>query len=182
MRFSIALMALSWSVRFLSSFLAEAPALSLQVVNERLESLLDDGGGDFLVLVGLVAADFLGGLDGLGQLALGFGDGRLQRLDAVGLGPEVLGDEVVIRDQGVVPAGGDDGLEVVADLLPPVDENAGTLELVEHAQRHELCLEGGEKLVADLGHLLAAVARMSGVGRSRPWRQSTKIRARRGAG
>ena len=60
-----------------------------QVVNERLESLLDDGGADFLVLVGLVAADLLGGLDGLGQLALGFGDGRLERLNGVGFGLEV---------------------------------------------------------------------------------------------
>ena len=68
----------------------------LQVVNERLEGLLDDGDSDLLVLVALVAADLLGGLDGLGQLALSFGDGRLQRLDGVGFGLEVLGDEVVI--------------------------------------------------------------------------------------
>ena len=95
---------------------------------------------------------------------MGFGDGRLQRLDGVGLGLEVLGDEVVIGDERVVPAGGDDSLEVVADLLPPVDEDAGTLELVEHAQRHELGLEGGEQLVANLGHLLAAVARMLELG------------------
>ena len=64
----------------------------------------------------------------------------------------------------MVPAGGDDGLEVEADLLPPVDEDAGALELVEHFQRHELCLEGGEQLVADLGHPLAAVARMLELG------------------
>ena len=137
-RFSIALKTLSWSVRFLSSFLAEGASAVFQVVDERLESLLDDGGSDLLVLVRLVAADLLGGLDGLGQLALGFGDGRLVRLNSVGFGLEIFGDEVAIGDQGVVPAGGDDGLEVEADLLPPVDENAGALELVEHAQRHEL--------------------------------------------
>ena len=74
---------------------------AFQVVDERLESLLDDGCGDLLVLVGLVAADLLGGLDGLGQRALGFGDGRLQRLDGVDLGLEVLGDEVVIGDERV---------------------------------------------------------------------------------
>ena len=123
-----------------------------------------------------------GGLDGLGQLALGFGNGCLQRRDGVGLCLKVLGDEVVIGDQGVVPAGGDDGLEVVADLLPPVDEDAGTLELVKHAQRHEFGLESGEQIETDLGHLLAAIARMLGVGRSHPLPQPTRIQARRGAG
>ena len=68
----------------------------------------------------------------------------LQQLDGVGVGLEVLGNEVVIGDERVVPAGGHNGLEIVANLLPPVDEDAGTLKLVEHAQRHELGLEGGE--------------------------------------
>ena len=68
----------------------------------------------------------------------------------------------------MVPAGGDDSLEVVADLLPPVDEDAGTLELVEYAQRHECGLEGGDQLEADLGHLLAAVARILELGEVAP--------------
>ena len=54
-----------------------------------------------------------------------------------------------------MPAGGDDGLEVVADLLPPVHEDAGTLELIEHAEGYELGLECGEQLMPDFGQLLA---------------------------
>jgi hypothetical protein len=53
----------------------------------------------------------------------------LKRLDFISLGLEELSDQVFVGDEGVVPADRDDGLQVVADLLPPVDEDAGTFEL-----------------------------------------------------
>ena len=129
--------------------------LSLEVVDQLLEGLLDDGGGDGLVLVGFVGGDFLRCFHGFGQFALGLADLGLQRLDRVGFGLEKGGDEVAVRDEGVMPAGGDDGLEVVANLLPPIYEDAGALELIEHAERDELVLDGGEQLVADLRHFFS---------------------------
>ena len=105
--------------------------------------------------VRLVGGDFLRGFHGLGQLALALADPGLQRLDGIGFGLKERGDEIGIGNQGVMPAGGDDGLEVIADLLPPVHEDPGALELVEHAERDELALDGGEQLLADFGHLLA---------------------------
>ena len=74
----------------------------------------------------------------------GLADLGLHRLDCVGFGLEEGGDEIFVGNQRVVPAGGDDGLKVVTDLLPPVHEDTGALELVEHAQRNEFALERGE--------------------------------------
>ena len=54
-----------------------------------------------------------------------------------------------------MPAGGDDGFQVVADLLPPVHENASALKLVEHAERDEAGLEGGEQFLPDIRHFPA---------------------------
>ena len=155
MRFSMAADGLFLRLQGLEFLLRRFARAALEVVDQLFEGFLDDGGGDGLVLFRLVGGDFLRGFHGLGQFALGLADLGLQRFDRVGLGLEKLGDEVFVGNQGVVPAGGDDGLEVVADLLPPVHENPGALELVEHAQGNELALDGGEQLVADLGHLLA---------------------------
>ena len=51
-----------------------SPSLPLEIVDEFLEGLLDNGGGDFLVLLRFVAGDFLGGFHGFGQFALGLAD------------------------------------------------------------------------------------------------------------
>src|SRR5262249_9160924 len=59
-----------------------------------------------------------------------------------------------------MPADGNDGLEVVPDLLPPVHEDAGTLELIEHSERNKLLLDGSEQLVANGRHFLT-VAKLS---------------------
>ena len=59
------------------------------------------------------------------------------------------GDEVGVWNQCVVPANRDDGFEVVADLLPPIYEDTGALELVEHTQRNQFALDCGKQLVPD---------------------------------
>ena len=78
--------------------------MSLQVVDQFLEGLLDDGGADFLVFVRLVRGNILGGFDGLGQFTLGLADCGLQRFNLVGLGLEELSDEIVVGDERVMPA------------------------------------------------------------------------------
>ena len=93
------------------------------------------------------------GFDGLGQLALRLTDPRLQSVNLVGFGLKERSDEIVIRNQGVMPAGGDDGLEVIADLLPPVHKHPGAFELVEDVQGNELAFECGQQLMTDVRHL-----------------------------
>ena len=104
-------------------------------------------------------------------------DLRFQCLDLVSLGLEELDDKVVVWDEAVVPAGRDDGLEIVADLLPPIDENAGALELVEHAQGDELVLERDQQLMPHIGQLLA-IAKLREIV---PGNRSTRLRAPCGA-
>ncbi len=54
-----------------------------------------------------------------------------------------------------MPASGDDSFQIVADLLPPVHKHAGTLELIQHAERDEAVFQGGEEFLPDFRHLLA---------------------------
>jgi hypothetical protein len=51
-----------------------------------------------------VGGDFLGCFDGLGQFALGFADLAFQSFDGIGFGLKEGGDEVGVRNQGVMPA------------------------------------------------------------------------------
>ena len=123
-----------------------------KVVDEGLEGFLDDGGGDVFTLLGFVGGDFPGGFDGLSEFTLGLADSGLERFDGFSLGLKERCDKIVVGDEGVVPTGGDDGLEVVADLLSPVDEDAGALELVEHAERDKAVRQAREEFLSDLGH------------------------------
>ena len=56
-----------------------------------------------------------------------------QRLQFIGLGLEKGLDQVRVGDQRRAPAVGHDRLQVVLDAVPPVDEDARHLELVQHA-------------------------------------------------
>ena len=58
-----------------------------------------------------------------------------------------------------MPADRDDRLQIEADLLPPVHEDAGALEFVQHLQGNQPVFEGVEQFVAHLGHLAGAVCR-----------------------
>src|SRR5262249_38852680 len=87
--------------------------------------------------------------------ALRLGNPGLHSLDCVGFGREKRRNEVLVGYECMVPARGDDGLEVVADVLPPVHKDSGALELVENTKRNELLFDGGEKLVPDIRQFLA---------------------------
>ena len=76
-----------------------------------------------------------------GQFALTFADRRLQFFDGRSLGFEECGDQVFIGNKGMVPANRDKGLDVIADLLPPVDEDPRTLKLIKNSEGYQFRLE-----------------------------------------
>ena len=65
----------------------------------------------------------------------------------------------------MVPSGGDDGFQIVSDLLPPVDKDPGALKLVQYLWRDEFILQSGEQFLANLGHLLAPIAGVAQFGK-----------------
>ena len=97
---------------------------------------LDEGGSDFFLVFfavfRFVVCGFGGGFHLFGYVALGLWNLSFQGFYCIGLGLEVFGNQVGIGYQGMVPASGNDGFQVIADGLPPVDEHAGTLEFVQH--------------------------------------------------
>ena len=77
----------------------------LQIVNQFLERLLDDGSGDGLILIRLVGGNLMRGFNRLGKLAMCLGDGRLNCLNGIGLGLKEGGDKVGIENQRMMPSG-----------------------------------------------------------------------------
>src|SRR5262249_17787857 len=68
---------------------------------------------------------------------------------------EKRGYQVLVGDEGVMPARRHDGLEVVPDGLPPVHKNARHLKFVKHAEWDEFCFDRREELVAYVREFLA---------------------------
>jgi len=121
--------------QFLTSGVSGA---TLKVIYQRLESLFDYSSGDIFALIRLIGSHFLRSFHRLGKFDL-----CIQRFNLVGLGMEKGVNQVFIGNKSVMPAGGDNGLEVIADLLPPVHEHPCALELIEHTQGDEFIFERG---------------------------------------
>ena len=155
----------------------------LEVSDQGLQSLLEDGRGDLLAFVGLIGRDFLGAFQGLRQLALALADTGFQAFDLLRLCLKEGSDQIVVGDEAVVPADGDDRFEIEADLLPPVHEDAGALEFVQHLLGNQTVFEGDEQFMnaprascwRDVLPCSASIA----VGRSRPGQPSTRLRGPR---
>ena len=71
----------------------------LQIIYEGFQGLLDNGGRDLFIFVGLIVGDLLRSFHGLGQIGLQFTDTSFQFFNGVRITPKKFGDQIFVRDE-----------------------------------------------------------------------------------